>query len=58
MAHYELMSEFGVALGQEDKEAVAGLDGEVRGGDTHKGIRQSTHIEQAVHVIAFAVACT
>lgn len=31
MAHYDLMSEFGVSLAQEDREAAAGLDGEVSG---------------------------
>jgi hypothetical protein len=29
VAHYTLMQDFGVAMAQEDMEAVAGLDGEV-----------------------------
>ncbi len=29
MSHFELMTEFGVPMGQEDLEAAAGLDGEV-----------------------------
>ena len=28
-AHYEMMAEFGVPMAQEDREAAAGLDGEV-----------------------------